>query len=436
MEKTSCNIPTPEELRNYIKESVISVTGTYEQSASVLMVDDSTIGTLGNFSASIGKAKSKKTFNVSAIAAAALKNGTVLHYRACFPDGKRKILYVDTEQGKNHCQIVLNRILRLAGLPKDCDADNLTMLALRKYSPEVRLAITEEAIGMIPDLGLVIIDGIRDFIHDINSPGESTDVISKFMQWTDDRQIHIHTVLHQNKNDEHARGHVGTELNNKAETVMQIEPDKDDKSISVVEVIHSRDREFEPFAFRVNDDSLPELVESYQPQKRQPGRPPKEPFNPYKEIPEDTHRSALNAAFEDGNIGGYNGYLERLKEGYGRLGIKLGYNKTVELAKFLCNKRMVVKKWIAHSEGFAKGEIHINECATEVLNSEKAVSILPIGITHVEGEFEKDDIVRIMDFQGNQVGVGKVNCDSKQVQEAIGKHGKKPVVHYDYLYIE
>ena len=90
-----------------------------------------------------------------------------------------------------------------------------------------------------------------------------------------------------------------------------------------------------------------------------------------------------------------------------------------------------VKKWIAHSEGFAKGE-----CATEVLNSEKAVSILPIGITHIEGEFEKDDIVHIMDFQGNQVGVGKVNCDSKQAQEAIGKHGKKPVVHYDYLYIE
>lgn len=95
-----------------------------------------------------------------------------------------------------------------------------------------------------------------------------------------------------------------------------------------------------------------------------------------------------------------------------------------------------IKKWIAHSEGFAKGEIHINECATEVLNSDKAVSILPIGITRIEGDFEKDDIVRIMDFQGNQVGVGKVNCDSRQAQEVIGKHGKKPVVHYDYLYIE
>ena len=95
-----------------------------------------------------------------------------------------------------------------------------------------------------------------------------------------------------------------------------------------------------------------------------------------------------------------------------------------------------VKKWIAHSEGFAKGEIHINECATDILNSEKAASILPIGITHIEGEFEKDEIVRIMDFQGNQVGVGKANCDSKQAREAMGKHGKKPVIHYDYLYIE
>lgn len=95
-----------------------------------------------------------------------------------------------------------------------------------------------------------------------------------------------------------------------------------------------------------------------------------------------------------------------------------------------------IKKWIAHSEGFAKGEIHINECATEILNSDKAASILPVGITHIEGEFEKDDIVRIMDYQGNQVGVGKANCNSAQAQDAMGKHGKKPVVHYDYLYIE
>lgn len=95
-----------------------------------------------------------------------------------------------------------------------------------------------------------------------------------------------------------------------------------------------------------------------------------------------------------------------------------------------------VKKWIAHSEGFAKGEVHINKQATEVLTSDKAVSILPVGITHIEGEFEKDDIVRIINFEGTPVGVGKANCDSTQAREAMGKHGKKAVVHYDYLYIE
>lgn len=163
------------------------------------------------------------------------------------------------------------------------------------------------------------------------------------MQWTDDRQIHIHTILHQNKNDENARGHIGTELNNKAETIMQVEVDKDDKSISVVEAVHIRDREFEPFAFRINEDALPELVESYLPKVKVVGRPAKEPFDPYKEILESVHRAALDAVFADGNIGSYDSYLERLKKGYSLQGVKLGHNKAVKVATFLGNKRMVIK---------------------------------------------------------------------------------------------
>ena len=232
----------------------------------------------------------------------------------------------------------------MADLPENKEPDNLVMLALRKYSPDMRLAIVEQAIGTIPNLGLVVIDGIRDFLYDINSPSESTDIISKFMQWTDDRQIHIHTVLHQNKNDEHARGHIGTELNNKAETIMQVEVDKEDKTISVVEAMHIRDREFEPFAFRINEEGLPELVEPYLPREKRIGRPTKEPFDPYKEIPESVHRAALDAAFANGTIGNYGNYLERLKEEYGLQGVKLGHNKAVKAATFLGNKRMVIKE--------------------------------------------------------------------------------------------
>lgn len=95
-----------------------------------------------------------------------------------------------------------------------------------------------------------------------------------------------------------------------------------------------------------------------------------------------------------------------------------------------------IKKWIAHSEGFAKGELHLNRRAADLMLSDKAASILPVGITAVVGEFEKDDIVRIVSPEGRVIGVGKAGCNSAKARETIGKHGKKPVVHYDYLYIE
>ena len=344
METTDNHTPTPEELALCVEESAVRAADACEQSPAVLRVDGSVIGTLGNFSASIGKAKSKKTFNVAALTAAALTNGKVLHYRASFPEEKRGILYIDTEQGRPHCQQVLRRILRLAGLPEERDPDNLVMLTLRKFPPDMRLAIVDHAIGTIPHLGLVIIDGIRDLLYDINSPKEATDIISRFMQWTDDRQIHIHTILHQNKNDENARGHIGTELNNKAETVMQIEVDKEERSISVVEAIHIRDREFEPFAFRINSETLPELVEPYQPRKRGAGRPAKGPFDPARDIPEDVHRAALDAVFAEGSIGSYRAYQERLKEGYELQGVKFGSNRATQVAAFLREQQMVIRE--------------------------------------------------------------------------------------------
>lgn len=85
-------------LSRILSESLIKATDTYETPPQIIWVDNSTIATLGNFSASTGKAKAKKTFNVSALVAAALSNNQVLNYRACLPEGKRRILYVDTEQ--------------------------------------------------------------------------------------------------------------------------------------------------------------------------------------------------------------------------------------------------------------------------------------------------------------------------------------------------
>jgi glutamate 5-kinase len=95
-----------------------------------------------------------------------------------------------------------------------------------------------------------------------------------------------------------------------------------------------------------------------------------------------------------------------------------------------------VKKWIAHSEGFAKGELHLNEQAVKVLKGQKAVSLLPVGVVRIEGEFEKDDIVKIIDHRGRQIGVGRIGFDSAEARALQGKHGQKPMVHYDYLYLD
>ena len=95
-----------------------------------------------------------------------------------------------------------------------------------------------------------------------------------------------------------------------------------------------------------------------------------------------------------------------------------------------------VKKWIAHSGGFAKGELHLNGKAVEVLKGDKAVSVLPVGVVRIEGDFEKDDIVKILDHEGRPIGVGRVAFDAVEARQMLGKHGQKPLVHYDYLYLE
>lgn len=147
----------PEEdfLSDILSASQIRATDTYETPPQIIWIDNSTIATLGNFSASTGKAKSKKTFNVSAIVAASLAGKQVLNYRAHLPEGKRKILYVDTEQSRFHCHNVLERILRLAGLPTTTDSENLDFICLREYSPAIRIGVIDYALRQKKDTDLL-----------------------------------------------------------------------------------------------------------------------------------------------------------------------------------------------------------------------------------------------------------------------------------------
>ena len=94
-----------------------------------------------------------------------------------------------------------------------------------------------------------------------------------------------------------------------------------------------------------------------------------------------------------------------------------------------------VKKWIAYSDSFAKGELVINQGAKEALFSPKASSLLPIGVTEVKGTFQSGDIVKIMDEHGKLVGWGRSQFSSENAGLQQGSKNQKPIVHYDYLYL-
>ena len=326
------------------RKSLIHVTDEFALPPVVLQAGEAIIGTLGNFSVSTGKAKAKKTFNVSAIVAAALVNGQVLEYKASFPESKRTILYFDTEQSPYHCQLVMQRILRLAGLPNDREPEYLRFSHLRAIAdPNERREIIRYAIYNTPNVGLVVIDGIRDLMLDINNSTEATKLVGDLMQWTSEQNIHIQTVLHLNKGDDNARGHIGTELNNKAETVLQITKDNTLPDRSIVAPAIIRSKPFDKFAFRLKEVEdevcVPEIDTSYTDADCKPHRPS------YQDLSDTEHRKALTQAFSLREILPYGELIVALKKVYAEVvGQSYGQTKLKGLLQFLLNKVILVKE--------------------------------------------------------------------------------------------
>ncbi len=95
-----------------------------------------------------------------------------------------------------------------------------------------------------------------------------------------------------------------------------------------------------------------------------------------------------------------------------------------------------LKRWIAHSEGFAKGRLILNDRAVNAITSTHAASVLAVGVIAIEGDFEKDDLVKVLDADRNVLGVGRIAYSSEEANQLIGCHDCRPMIHYDYLYIE
>ena len=327
-----------EELESYLSKGAIRACDKITVPPKILFVGDCTIATFGNFSASTGKAKSKKTFNISAMVAAAVTNTTVLNYRACLPEGKRSILYFDTEQSKYHCHTVLERIYKLSGLSLQKDDPRLMFWGLREYTPKLRIAVIDYALRKYEGVGLVIIDGLRDLMYDINNGKEATDVMTVLMAWTSVYDLHIHTVLHLNKNDNNPRGHIGTELENKAETVLIISKNIQNNSISEVKPMHMRDKEFTTFAFHIDDNRLPVLDSSMSVTVVKPRE------KSLVSLDNEVHKEILCRLFEEHAPSKYSELVELVSRAYEAAGYKRGMNGIKNLIKLLSSKGIIAKE--------------------------------------------------------------------------------------------
>jgi glutamate 5-kinase len=92
------------------------------------------------------------------------------------------------------------------------------------------------------------------------------------------------------------------------------------------------------------------------------------------------------------------------------------------------------KRWLAHET--SRGEVYVDEKAAAVLMDEtKAVSLLPVGITKVNGEFSRDAAVAILNPMGQTIGIGQARYGSETLEKYLGKKGKEPFIHYDYLWV-
>jgi len=282
--------------------------------------------TAGNFSLIYGKKKSGKTFLLGGIIASTINNSTQLGaIKGCLPKDKNVVLYFDTEQSLFHAN---RSIRRICSLTRNSNPENLYAYGLRPLTPAARLAVIGEVITKTPNVGIIAIDGIRDLLTTgINDEQAATELTSLFLKWSYELNLHIVLLLHQNKADERARGHIGSEVVNKAETTISVTK-IDHSNMYRVVCEDSRDMPFDDFGFKITEDGLPASADV-------PDHKPKKITDP-KFIKTEDHLSVLSDVYKNESDINYTQLTKALGEKF-----DVGINKGKKFVTYYKDKGWV-----------------------------------------------------------------------------------------------
>ena len=200
-----------------------------------------------------GKAKSGKTF-VTSMLMACCQSRDVLAFQR-IGDEPLRVLWYDTEQSDESTQDILkNRVMRMV----DGDVQLFDIFNVRGVAWKERRDLLREAVTRCkPDL--VIVDGIRDLVNDINDGVLAQEVMEELMHLATEHDCCIVCVLHQNKSgeDHNLRGWIGTELMNKAFEVYSCEKLQPQRIFSLEQTLTRKYDIERTMYFEVGDDGLP-----------------------------------------------------------------------------------------------------------------------------------------------------------------------------------
>ena len=223
---------------------------------------------LSELVANTGKAKSGKTLFLSIVMACCMKRNVLGLER--IREAPIRVLWYDTEQSAQSTQnILVNRITPLSET-KELD-DQFFVFNVRGIGWEKRRELLTLAISEVkPDL--VIVDGIKDLITDINDGTQATMVVEDQMGLAQTYNCCIVDVLHQNKSDtdRNMRGWIGTELTNKAFEAWACSIVPNTETFKVEHVMSRMRRCQDNLYYQLDDAALPVSCEKPDEQPREP----------------------------------------------------------------------------------------------------------------------------------------------------------------------
>jgi hypothetical protein len=219
-------------------------------------------GTFGNISLIKGEEKARKSFLKSLIMACSIGGNAQNYGSEIHGHGLKDkyIIDIDTEQDE------YDSWLNGARIPNMCGSvpDNYLYISLREYSSK-DIAGCLEWLFMESEyrnkLGITCIDGFVDCVEDFNSLVECKEFTKKLMKYSTVTKSHITGLLHLNPASDKARGHLGTILQQKCETVVVI---KDMGDYSEVKCQRSRGKKFKTFGISVDDKWNPYVIDEHE----------------------------------------------------------------------------------------------------------------------------------------------------------------------------